>query len=517
MPPSRSKASLACDCCRRRKVKCDASHPCANCRLSHLSCEYTIPQKRRGPRVPNIGRRLGIVPEVERSPVVEEEERQPEQSPANPQVWRDEVVLGRLQNNVTASHRGDLAALTKLSRLIAEGLSSSIKSALPDLSLGNITSYCIDLYMRFTFPTAPLIHEPTVRKDASILFSDAAINPFETDDEHQQVARMRAFALVTSLCAMVASVMPESLLPYRNHLTKPFLSASREMLLCFEIHDLDSPTAASLTIRIFQSVAMQHITGKANVAWHIHGHATLLAQRLRLYSERSIENYDTLEGQLLRLNFWHLYSSDMTAAALRARPFTLHETLFDEALSVKSEGVHNVPLFDPASTLNDETFEPQLLVGFHLIRRISSEASQLLFGIRAYQRQRLEASRALLLRQYMDFMSLLDDLPPWLRLSNIISSCGNSDANAVHEPSFWVQRSTILVSYHCLRLVILQECIESEAYEIAGLDGYTPALLIKKMEMVQDFMRTLEDIPLLYLQVKGEPHVSHWTYPVKDL
>ncbi|UPK90914.1 hypothetical protein LCI18_001849 [Fusarium solani-melongenae] len=249
---------------------------------------------------------------------------------------------------------------------------------------------------------------------------------------------------------------------------------------------------------------MQHITGKANVAWHIHGHATLLTQRLRLYSERSLEKYDILEGQLLRLNFWHLYSSDMTAAALRARPYTLHETLFDETLSVKSEGVHSISLLDPASTLNDETFEPQLLVGFHLIRRISSEASQPLFGIRAYQRQRLEASRALLLRQCIDFMSLLDDLPPWLRLSNIIDSCGNGDANAVHEPSFRVQRSTILVSYHCLRLVILQECIESEAYEIAGLDGYTPALLIKKMEMVQDFMRTLEDIPLLYLQVKAD-------------
>ncbi|KAM6534803.1 hypothetical protein FALCPG4_004426 [Fusarium falciforme] len=507
MPPSRSKASLACDCCRRRKVKCDASNPCANCRLSHLSCEYTIPQKRRGPRVPNIGRRLGNVPEVERSPVVEEEQ-QPPPPPTNPSTWRDQTVLARLQNHVTASHRGGPSTLTRLSRIIAEGLSASIKSELPDLSLGTITSHCIDLYMRFTFPTAPLIHELTVRKDASIFFSDATVDPFETDGEYQQIARMRAFALVTALCAMVASVMPESLLPYRDHLSGPFLSASREMLSCFEIHDLDSPTAASLTIRIFQSGALQHVTGKANAAWHIHGHATLLAQRLRLYSERSIEQYEPLEGQLLRFNFWHLYSSDMTAAALRARPFTLHETLFDETMSVKSEGEHNVPLLDSTSAFHDEIFETRLLVGFHLIRRIASEASQLVFGIRAYQRERGGAVRALLLRQYIDFMSLLDDLPPWLRLSNIISSCGSSDVGTVHESSFWVQRCTILVSYHCLRVVILQQCIESESYEIAGLDGYTPALLFKKMEMVQDFMRTLDDIPLLYLQVKGEPHVE---------
>ncbi|RSL42203.1 hypothetical protein CEP53_012322 [Fusarium sp. AF-6] len=59
-----------------------------------------------------------------------------------------------------------------------------------------------------------------------------------------------------------------------------------------------------------------------------------------------------------------------------------------------------------------------------------------------------------------------------------------------------------------MRLAIPQQCIESKAYEIAGFDGYTLALLIKKMEMVQDFMLMLEDIPVLYLQVKGEPHVE---------
>ncbi|RSL40858.1 hypothetical protein CEP54_015993 [Fusarium duplospermum] len=330
---------------------------------------------------PSRGRRLGNVPEVERRPIVEEEQEQ-QQPPTNPQGWRDEVVRGRLQNHVTASHREDPSVLTRLSRIIAEGLSVSIKSELPNLSLGNITSYCIDLYMRFTFPTAPLIHEPTVRKDAPSFFSDAPIDPFETDSEHQQIARMKAFTLVTALCAMVASIMPESLLPYRDHITRPFLSASREMLSCFEIHDLDCPTAASLTIRMFQSAALQHATGKANAAFHVHGHAALPAQRLRLYSERSIEQYDALEGQLLRMNFWHLYASDMTAAALQSRPFTLRESAFDEPLTLKSEGIRHVSLLDPAT------------------------------------------------------------------------------------------------------------------------------LLIKKVEMVQDFMLTLEDIPVLYLQVKGEPHVE---------
>lgn len=35
-----------------------------------------------------------------------------------------------------------------------------------------------------------------------------------------------------------------------------------------------------------------------------------------------------------------------------------------------------------------------------------------------------------------------------------------------------------------------------------------PALLIKKADMTQDFVQTLEGIPFLYLRVKGELNVS---------
>lgn len=56
MPPrKRSKASRACDECRKKKIKCDAmeeprlSEVCSNCRRSGAECEFSrIPQK-RGP------------------------------------------------------------------------------------------------------------------------------------------------------------------------------------------------------------------------------------------------------------------------------------------------------------------------------------------------------------------------------------------------------------------------------------------------------------------------------------
>jgi hypothetical protein len=43
--------SRACDSCRRRKIKCDADNPCAKCRGSQISCEYSYQPRQRGPRV----------------------------------------------------------------------------------------------------------------------------------------------------------------------------------------------------------------------------------------------------------------------------------------------------------------------------------------------------------------------------------------------------------------------------------------------------------------------------------
>ena len=44
-------APRACDSCKVRKVKCDMADPCANCRISHICCAYTILPRKRGRKV----------------------------------------------------------------------------------------------------------------------------------------------------------------------------------------------------------------------------------------------------------------------------------------------------------------------------------------------------------------------------------------------------------------------------------------------------------------------------------
>jgi len=52
--PSISKQSTpvrrACDCCRKRKVKCDGEIPCTPCKKAAIRCAYLQPPKKKGPK-----------------------------------------------------------------------------------------------------------------------------------------------------------------------------------------------------------------------------------------------------------------------------------------------------------------------------------------------------------------------------------------------------------------------------------------------------------------------------------
>ena len=40
----------ACDCCRKRKVRCDGAEPCGPCKKALIRCAYLQPPKKKGPK-----------------------------------------------------------------------------------------------------------------------------------------------------------------------------------------------------------------------------------------------------------------------------------------------------------------------------------------------------------------------------------------------------------------------------------------------------------------------------------
>ncbi|KAL2802577.1 hypothetical protein BJX63DRAFT_414713 [Aspergillus granulosus] len=517
--------SSACDVCRRRKVKCDLADPCSNCRVSGFECERTAVPKKRGRKLRKPSADLPMLPNYRQlapcSPLLEGR-----QSVGSP--WPT-VVLPTHPDPSSSPSVANSPSIEPPNKpeWILRKLIGIIQS-IPSLgTLESIVSRCIDLYLKFIFPNQPLIHEPTIRASVAI-FSPEVPAPFErcynlfTPPQNNEVALLRAFTLLTALSAFVASVIPDQLLPSPHNLADVFLRASREMLQVYQDYDLENPDSSSLNIRMWHSAALQNTTGKVGASWHSHGEATLLAQRLRLFDEESVRQTPSVEAQLLRSAFWHLYSAERSAEALESRPVVLHEVLFHGELTVLEHTEHDEVLLDVSKEINQGSFEHHLRAGFRVKCRVWTLAARLISAIKAYSRRRV--GRALdvddhlapgsltvsrLTDAYIDFSNIVDELPETLlSLDSATDTSLDGTVSSYQRTCFMVQRSNIMTTFHCMRLIALQHCVAHDLVEIMGLSTDTASLAMKKIEIASEFLRELRLVSFVCFKVQGETAVE---------
>ncbi|GAQ03691.1 hypothetical protein ALT_1012 [Aspergillus lentulus] len=509
-------ASSVCDSCKRRKVKCDLSDPCSNCRISQLHCQYTaVPSKRGRKRRPprNQDRDTQIEPaglgdigisqrEAPRTPSVREL-----QLPSFPRTLR---VIPEPPFTVPVSFSSEPEGV--FSNLVAD-----VAAIAPNDEIAAIVHRCLDLFVQYLFPTCPIIHESTFRSLAALYFTRGHSTPGSSvslqPPELTETIHKKEFALITGLCAAVASVMPEFLMPHQHLLTQSFLNASRIMLRMYCDYDLEYPDSSSLLIRLWHSAALQNSTGKAGAAWHALGEATLLAQKLRLYEESSLSRFSPIESQTLRATFWQLFAADKSAAAFEDRPIVLHPLVFYGDLTLQDIGNQNIPLLDVRQDHCQFGFEDRLLAGFRLKCRVWSLGGDLIQQIKLYSRQKTDGldakvELARLTETYLRFTGLIDDLPQWLQSFEADPNASETDTFAYQRSSFWVQRSNILTSYHCLELLVLQRCIKYGTLEDMGLSSQLLSVSTRKLEIVRDFVRELHMAPFVCLKVQGEASVE---------
>ncbi|KAL2784131.1 hypothetical protein BJX66DRAFT_344329 [Aspergillus keveii] len=546
----------ACDACKRRKVKCDAGNPCANCRISELACEFRIRPRRRGrtenraakcPRgssqsplsIPSAPRAQPPLPTPAEaahlgqwaSPVPQDipfhtapEPLRPNESPATsrPSVATPHEV-GSYCSSSAAGGRYKIGFVLDASQ-IHENLARTVISitstpldAAPGIFVG-ILHRCINLFMQYLFPNTPIAHEHSLRSSVA-LFEHDGDHPFDVADESRRIASMRSFTLITALCAYVTAVMPSELIPEQSALCWPFYHASRSMLKLYEEYDLEYPDSSSFNIRTWQSAALQNTSGKEGASWHIHGEATLLAMRARLYDEESIRQRPGIEQQILRANFWLMYLADKTAAAFESRPFVINDVFLDDKLTLLEQGTDEEPLLDPLKPHNQGSLETILAAGFHLKKRLWAAAADLINEIKLYSRRALAfpvgsptplAQREIdrLTDLYHIFISLVDDVPDCLRFPHLPIPGVDEGVAAYQTVCFWAQRSNIMTVYHCMKLIILQKCIDASITCVVGLDGKTASLAMRKIEIAQDFLREAQVVPFVCFKVQGEPAVE---------
>ncbi|KAJ9130834.1 C6 transcription factor [Pleurostoma richardsiae] len=511
-----------------RKVKCDNSQPqCSNCRMSDLSCVYATALKRRGPKPRGTYHAPDIVPGPRPLPeaAVPMPWGPPEPSPVLTRCNRCLADSSLFTVPSTSEYSGAmLDHCGPLARLKAE-----LSTALAGQSLESLVTECIDVYMKLLFPLMPIVHELTLRSNTSSILCDNGGNvstpshPSPGDNingensmDFSSMAKLRLATLITAVCAESALVLPAELFPKGPLLGEPFLRASRSLLRSFSEQDIERPVATSVIVRYFHSNCL-HAAGKTRLSWYAIGEAIRLAQDMQLYSETSLQGLDEVETQLRRSIFWQLFTGDKSSAVLNSRPITLCEVLGPAKFTTMELSLEDTHLMDHTSEHNTVEFEQRLNVGFNLCQRLWTRAAHLLLQLRA-SLANLECSErdavlswgeeSSIMQAYVAFSTALDDLPSWLQQPNSVILAGSTTTQEYQRRCFWSQRANLYVSFHCLRMIVLQRFAECN---LSGLLGFTdkPALLgLRITDIAQDMIKVIQEAPFESIQVNGEPCVE---------
>lgn len=523
--------------------KCDGLAQCNNCASAEVSCEYLTPKK-RGPRPAssrshsNIGQTVGE-PLNSAISTAESAVQGQSESPKYP------TTSGAATSHLHLSSVPLCTSATSTSSLLAGSGNSQVQAAItvhcdllaalaisvPSHTPASITDQCILLYTQDVFGALPMCHEAALRMTVGRFFisslagdSHSETRPqvshlFIATDEPELVPTLRSLTLLTALCAAVTYVVPEDVLPDKQ-LTGPlFLRAARDMLRIYEDYDLEHPDSSSLIIRLFLSSAVQTATGRQQLAFHILNEAGLIAMRLRLYDEASLEGLEPFEEKLRRNAFWQLYVCDNTALVMKGRPVTIHEKLFETELSLESRSQNRVSLFEHGHSYEGAMIEDRLLEGFHLIRRLWAMAARIIPAIESRSRSKIGAAghtdktcqcddTARISEAYFDMITLTNDLSAWiLTLTEAYSgSCQDSEQHAfdiLHR-----QRTSCLITLHSIKIFVLNCAVQCGLPEIVGLTTEPRALAMRQIELAQEFLNVLESVPFLHLRTEGESCVS---------
>lgn len=544
----------ACRLCRRRKVKvsnadlgclpgkcqplsltwirkCDGLPTCSNCHGAKTPCQYS-PPKKRGPKPVRWHDNCPSQPLDPTSPAM--------YSPGEPER-ADLVPAGRAysyptsdsplsSNSITANPvSAPPESQTQTAVKVHLDLLAGLLLAAPSDTAASIANRCILLYTQYVFGTVPMCHEATLRVIVSRFFisSSSGDDPsdnrarisrcFAADNEGERIGVLRSYTVLAALCAAVTYVLPEALLPNKHLIAPLFLRAARETLRIYEDYDLEHPNSSSLSIRLFLSSAIQIATGTQGVAFHVLSEAGLIAMRMGLYNESSLEGREPVEENILRNAFWQLYVCDKTALVMKGRPVTIHESLFETELTLKTHSRSSVPLFEVGRASGGARIEDHLVDGFHVIRRLWAMAARVIQGMESNSRRTWDAhadtqgcreSIAQLSEVYFEMITLTNNLPAWAQSPGESSPDVNREVDRHLFDILQRQRTSYLITLQSIKVFVLNSAIQCNMTEVIGLSAEPLTLAMKQIELAQDFLNVLESVPFLHLQAEGEHCVS---------
>ncbi len=205
-----------------------------------------------------------------------------------------------------------------------------------------------------------------------------------------------------------------------------------------------------------------------------------------------------------------MYIGDKSAATLNNRPITIHKFSFESGISTaypSSRDGDGPAAISPsgrpdadahAAVAATASSRPDLIAGFNANLRCMANRVRSPLEVRLIQDRRDNAmiekpslsvdERIRIETLYVRFATCLDDLPSYLQPDKLILASESGSRGLAKQ--FLLQIVNLQVSYHCLRMVIMQKFEELE-YFAAGLEQ-TDMLILRKD---RDYARYAADHP----------------------
>ncbi|KAH7462386.1 hypothetical protein FOMA001_g18526 [Fusarium oxysporum f. sp. matthiolae] len=508
----------ACDSCKQRKVKCDQLSPtCTPCQLSELSCTYLVPRRKRGPkpkpRSPEVqalseGHLLVHTPSTYQSA----SRYSPVPFESSVSYTSDNIRYSTVEAVVVGKETLALPLACHQKLLVAIALKTG------DSDPDKLVDRCIDLYLGKYFPLVPVVCERVLRSHKSLVlppFVAGTLSPHD-DLTLEMLETIRIYSLLTVLCALI---IRSDLLPESDTLATLFLQASETMLRLYLSQDIAAPSSTSLSIRILQA-ACHHFVGTPNLAWHSIDEAVRLTLQMRLYDEHSYEHLEPIEAKLCRNSFWHLYASDRSASLLNSRPLQLDKFHLEVSFTALEHLDKLPPLLDQTRLEHQGVFEDLLMQGFRKDHEVWDLGQAVLSDLRLFlatnnragERADMTPGQERALSElYLRFLSIVDDFPTHIA-SPATFHATDENITEYQRRAFWVQNANIMITYHYLRMKILDRFIDAELPHLLGVSSSPLSLAWKKVEIGHDLFCVLTGVPFEALQSNGEPCVEKLRY-----
>ncbi|KAH6974990.1 hypothetical protein BKA56DRAFT_524228 [Ilyonectria sp. MPI-CAGE-AT-0026] len=398
---------------------------------------------------------------------------------------------------------------------------TTITAASAELPPESTIECCIDLYMQFIFPIVPIIHEPTLRYQAKAMcrrVAQSATSPLpmaSIAESIKPIEHVRFYSMLTALCALMAYIFPKQIFPDGDEPAAAYLSASQRVLGQHAEEDLSNPTSSSIVIRIIHAGSL-HLAGKPDLSWHMLHEAMWLVQQMRLYDEASYDGLDPIEASIRRRAFFHLCSADKSASLLNGRPQILDEFHLRAPITAKLCLQEDPLLLDSGRVEIEDRVESLLLEGCKKDSDLWALASDILFDLRLLKTWRSrshdaaqlsESHKLRLMEAYLQFTMLLDDLPECLA-SPEKRKTSDEGTTRYQRRQLWSQHTNIYITYHYLRLILMDNFVTDGLSHLLGLNDDPTMLAWRMIEIVRDLLIVVDSLPPEVLQASGEACVE---------